>query len=66
MDRPFAVNDTLSNLNEEALAVTLQAKPAVVSFALSEPGPLVQRVRDVGALVMHQVTTVQEARQAAA
>ena len=65
-DRPFVVNHTLSNLNEETFAVTLRAKPAVVSFALSDPGPLVQRVHDVGALVMYQVTTVQEARQAAA
>src|SRR3712207_2341959 len=49
-NRPFAINHTLSNLNEEAFAVTLRARPAVISFALSDPGDLVQRAHDAGAL----------------
>jgi hypothetical protein len=52
-------------LNEGSLAFTLTAKPALVSFSLSDPGDLVKRVHDAGLLVMHQVTTVQQARQAA-
>jgi nitronate monooxygenase/enoyl-[acyl-carrier protein] reductase II len=64
--RPFAVNHQLSTLNEEAFALTLDAKPALLSLALSDPGDLVQRAHAAGILVMHQVTTVQQARQAAA
>jgi len=63
--RPFAVNHTVSTLNEEAFALTLEAKPALISFALSDPGDLVKRAHDAGSLVMHQITTVQQARQAA-
>ena len=52
-------------LNEEAFALTLDAKPSCISFALADPGTLVQRAHDAGILVLHQVTTVQQARQAA-
>src|SRR5262245_11079461 len=51
--RPFAVNHLLSMLNEDALALTFDAKPACISFALADPGPLVQRAHDAGMLVMH-------------
>lgn len=63
--RPFAVNHLLSMLNEEAFTLTLDAKPSCISFALADPGNLVQRAHDAGILVMHQVTTVQQAHQAA-
>lgn len=63
--RPFAVNHTVSTLNEAAFTLTLDAKPALISFALSDPGDLVKRAHDAGSLVMHQITTVQQARQAA-
>src|SRR5882672_12286221 len=63
--RPFAVNYGVPMLNEESFALTLAAKPALVSFSLSDPGDLVKRVHDAGILVMHQVTTVQQARQVA-
>jgi enoyl-[acyl-carrier protein] reductase II len=62
--RPFAVNYGVPMLNEESFALTLAAKPALVSFSLSDPGDLVKRVHDAGILVMHQVTTVRQARQA--
>ncbi|HXV93251.1 MAG TPA: nitronate monooxygenase [Pseudonocardia sp.] len=65
-DRPFAINHTVSNLDEEAFEVTLAARPAVVSFALSDPGELVERAHRAGAVVVHQVTTVAQARAAAA
>jgi enoyl-[acyl-carrier protein] reductase II len=64
--RPFAVNHVVPTLNQEAFAITLEAKPALISFALSDPGDLVQRAHEAGSRVMHQVTTVQQARQAAA
>lgn len=63
--RPFAVNWGVPMLNEESFALTLVAKPALVSFSLSDPGDLVKRAHDAGILVMHQVTTVQQARQVA-
>ncbi|HWQ89301.1 MAG TPA: nitronate monooxygenase family protein [Desulfitobacteriaceae bacterium] len=65
-DRPFAVNYTLSQVNEEIFTTILAAKPPLISFALSDPGDFVMRAHAVGSLVMHQVTTVQQAEQAAA
>ena len=61
-ERPFAVNHVVPLLNEEAFAATLEAKPAVVSLALGDPGHLVERVHAVGAKVVHQVHTVGQAR----
>jgi nitronate monooxygenase/enoyl-[acyl-carrier protein] reductase II len=63
-DRPFAVNHLVTELDETAFAMTLAARPPVISFALGDPGQLVQRAHDAGSLVAHQVTTVLQARQA--
>jgi enoyl-[acyl-carrier protein] reductase II len=63
--RPFAVNHLLLTLNEKAFSLTLQARPPVISLAGSDPGDLVKRAHDAGILVIHQVHTVQQARQAA-
>ncbi|HEX2281391.1 MAG TPA: nitronate monooxygenase [Thermomicrobiales bacterium] len=63
-DGPFAINHVVPLLNEEAFAVTLEAKPAVISFALGDPGELVTRAHEAGAKVIHQVHTVRQARQA--
>jgi enoyl-[acyl-carrier protein] reductase II len=66
-NRPFAINHTLSPLlpNPEAFSLSLKAKPRLISFALGNPKEYVQQVHDAGILVMHQVTTVQQAYQAA-
>jgi enoyl-[acyl-carrier protein] reductase II len=64
-DKPFAVNHTARPFNEEAFALTLEARPKVVSFALGDPGDLVGRAHDAGVLFMHQVHTVQQAHRAA-
>jgi enoyl-[acyl-carrier protein] reductase II len=64
-DRPFAVNHVVPVLDEEAFEVTLEARPAAVSFALGDPGGLVERVQATGAKVIHQVHTVAQAREAA-
>ncbi len=66
-DRPFAVNHTLSPSlpDPEALRLTLQAKPRLVSLAIGDPGEYVKQFHDAGILVMHQVTNVQQACQAA-
>jgi nitronate monooxygenase/enoyl-[acyl-carrier protein] reductase II len=63
--RPFAVNHIPTLLDEPTFQQTLDLKPAVVSFALGDPGDLVQRVHDAGSLAMAQVTTVAQAVQAA-
>jgi enoyl-[acyl-carrier protein] reductase II len=63
--RPFVVNHVVPLLNEETFALTLEAKPAVISLALGDPGDLVGRAHAAGAKVIHQVHTVQQAREAA-
>jgi enoyl-[acyl-carrier protein] reductase II len=63
--RPFAVNHVVPLLDEAAFRATLEAQPAVVSFALGHPGELVGRAHEAGAKVVHQVHTVSQARDAA-
>jgi len=63
--RPFAINHIPQTLDTEAFRYALEAKPAVMSFALADPGDLVRQAHDVGSLVMLQVTTVAQAAQAA-
>jgi nitronate monooxygenase/enoyl-[acyl-carrier protein] reductase II len=63
-DRPFAINFTLPALTEETFAAALAARPAVISFALGEPGPLVSRAHAAGCLVVQQVHTVAQGDQA--
>ncbi len=64
-DRPFAVNFTMRPFNEEAFTLTLEARPKVVSFALGDPGDLVEQAHDAGILFIQQVHSVQQADQAA-
>jgi enoyl-[acyl-carrier protein] reductase II len=63
--RPFAVNLTRRPFDPEVLEVVLADPPPVFSFALGEPGDLVARVHDAGAVFQQQVTTVEQAVQAA-
>jgi enoyl-[acyl-carrier protein] reductase II len=65
-DRPFAVNHVVPLLDEEAFEATLEARPAVVSMALGDPGELVERAHAAGAKVIHQVHTVEQAHRVAA
>ena len=64
-DKPFAVNHIPQTLDAEVFRHTLAARPAVISFALGDPGDLVRQAHDVGSRVMLQVTTVAQAIQAA-
>lgn len=64
-ERPFAVNHVVPLLDEEAFEATLEAKPAVVSLALGDPGDLVEQAHAAGAKVIHQVHTVGQARRVA-
>src|SRR5499427_6080186 len=63
--RPFAINHIPQTLDEEAFRYTLAARPAVISFTLANPGDLARQARASGAHVMVQVTTVDQALQAA-
>src|SRR4029453_1520798 len=42
-NRPYAVNHIPQMLNAEAFRHTLAARPAVISFALGDPGDLVRQ-----------------------
>src|SRR5215475_10896649 len=64
-NRSFAVNHIPQTLDSEAFRYTLAARPAVISFALGDPGDLVQEAHDVGSKVMVQITTVAQAIEAA-
>jgi enoyl-[acyl-carrier protein] reductase II len=64
-NRPYAVNHIPQLLDADAFDFTLKARPAVISFALGDPGDLVRQAQDAGARVMQQVTTVGQAIQAA-
>ena len=63
--RPYAVNHLPPILDDAAFHATLEARPAAISFALGDPGDLVRRAHDAGALVIVQVTTVAQAVEAA-
>jgi enoyl-[acyl-carrier protein] reductase II len=63
-NRNFAVNHIPPTLDAEAFRHTLAAGPAVISFALGDPGDLVRQAHDVGSKVMIQITTVEQAIEA--
>ncbi len=63
--KPFGVNFLLYFPSEPGLEVCLQEKVPLVSFFWGDPAPYVQRVHEAGALVFHQVGSVQDARAAA-
>ena len=54
---PFGVNFLVSNYSEELFELALQSKVPLISTALGDPGKLVERVHDAGALLMHMVHT---------
>lgn len=70
-DRPFAVNFVVPYFEESVderaglFGRGLSIDPKLVSFALGDPGDLLMRVHDAGALAMVQATTVAQAEQAA-
>jgi enoyl-[acyl-carrier protein] reductase II len=63
--RPFAINHIPQAMDADVFAFALAARPTVMSFTLADPGDLVQRAHDVGALVMVQVTNVAQSVEAA-
>lgn len=67
--RPFGVNFLLAFTEEDRLAAALAERPAVLSFAWPTPEQdltsYFARAHDVGALVMHMVSTAADAERAA-
>jgi enoyl-[acyl-carrier protein] reductase II len=63
-DRPFAINHQPRPFNLEAFDATLEARPAVISYHMGDPGDLVDRAHLAGSLWMQQVMDVDEARRA--
>jgi len=63
-NRPFGVNFLVSNYAEELFEFALQSKVPLISTALGDPGSLVKRAHDAGALFMHQVHTRAQAMEA--
>lgn len=65
-DRPFVVNFVTRALDDEMFALALEARPKAISFALGNPGDRIRQAHDAGLLVIQQVHTVEQARNAAA
>ncbi|MEV4190397.1 NAD(P)H-dependent flavin oxidoreductase [Streptomyces toxytricini] len=63
--RPFALNMTRRPFDPEVFDTVIAEAPPVFSFALGEPGDLVARVHEAGAVFLQQVTTVEQAERAA-
>ena len=61
---PFAVNLNLNFPMEDRLDVCLEEGVPVISFFWKQPGDLVRRAKDAGALVMYSVGDAEAARRA--
>jgi NAD(P)H-dependent flavin oxidoreductase YrpB (nitropropane dioxygenase family) len=68
-EKPYGVNHLLFQIQEDMLAVTLRAQPAVAAFAWARKDQNLrdyfQRARDVGCKVMYMAGEVPEALRAA-
>ena len=63
-DRPFAINHQPRPFSPEAFEATLEARPAVISYHMGDPGELVDRAHLAGSLWMQQVMDLDQARRA--
>src|ERR1700733_1123313 len=64
--RPFGGNLVLTHDQHRRLDQALDAGLRVVSFFLGDPGGYVGRVHDAGGVVLHTVSSAEEARRAVA
>jgi NAD(P)H-dependent flavin oxidoreductase YrpB (nitropropane dioxygenase family) len=62
--RPFGVNLNLEFPQEERLDVCLEEKVPVISFFWRDPSSLVSRAKQAGAIVLHTIGSVEDARRA--
>jgi nitronate monooxygenase/enoyl-[acyl-carrier protein] reductase II len=63
-DRPFGVNFVLHVMDEDTFRACLAEHVAVFSFFRGDPAEAVERAHEVGAVTIHQITTVMEAERA--
>lgn len=63
-DKPFAVNLNMQFPQEERLEACLEEGVPVISFFWDDPGSLIRKAKDAGAIVMHSVGHAEEARKA--
>jgi NAD(P)H-dependent flavin oxidoreductase YrpB (nitropropane dioxygenase family) len=63
--RPFGVNHVVSQLDPDAIDVTIELRVPVISLAWGKAGEIVRRAHDAGMKVIHQVNTPEEAGRAA-
>jgi NAD(P)H-dependent flavin oxidoreductase YrpB (nitropropane dioxygenase family) len=63
--RPFGVNHVVSQLDPDAIDVTIEVRVPVLSLAWGKAGEIVRRAHDAGMKVIHQVNTPEEAGRAA-
>ena len=63
--RPFGVNHVVSQLDSDAMDVTLELRVPVLSLSWGRADELVRRAHDAGMKVIHQVNTPEEAGRAA-
>ena len=62
--KPFAVNLNMQFSQEERLEACLEENVPVISFFWKDPGPLIRKAKDAGAIVMHSVGDAAAARKA--
>src|SRR5205814_10671102 len=62
--KPFGVNLNLEFPQEERLDVCLAEKVPIISFFWRDPGALVRRAQEAGAIVLHTVGSAASARRA--
>ena len=63
--RPFGVNHVISQVDEDAMDVTIELRVPVLSLAWGRAGDIVRRAHDAGMKVIHQINTPEEAGRAA-
>ena len=63
--RPFGVNHVISQIDPDAIDVTIELRVPVLSLAWGRAGEIVRRAHDAGIKVIHQVNTPEEAGRAA-
>jgi NAD(P)H-dependent flavin oxidoreductase YrpB (nitropropane dioxygenase family) len=62
--KPFAVNLNMEFPQEERLEACLEEEVRIISFFWRDPSPLVAKAKDAGAIVLHTVGNVADARRA--
>ncbi len=63
--RPFGVNQVVSQIDPDAIDVSIEVRVPILSLSWGRAGEIVRRAHDAGMKVIHQVNTPEEAGRAA-